>query len=197
MKSKKNVKKIEEKDELVRSLKATKGSLIGFATLIILFSVFFLGHLIISGTGTILSLKTKGIETTLLNESSVKFISLIKGYSTSEVFNIFSKEWTTVSGAILDIILPLIVALIAIIALIYSSYKLLFFAKKIANDKTLFTIENLKIIKKIRKSAVCSCFLLFIVFDLGFINWLMAEISFEVIIYLFKYCIEMNQTKNE
>lgn len=146
-------------------------------------------------TGSILS-STK--EELLENESTVEYISKINTDTMSEARE-YILDMDDPGFFVFDkVILPSIIVVVAFILLIVLSKKMLDFLKDAKSNKTLFTTDKLYILKNIRYIFLVIGLLFILGFNFTFlIFFLVLEILLEFILYLFNYCVSIENNNDE
>ncbi len=146
-------------------------------------------------TGSILS-STK--EELLENESTVEYISKINTDTISEAREYILDMNDSGFFAFDKVILPSIIVVVAFILLIVLSKKMLDFLKDAKSNKTLFTTDKLYILKNIRYIFLVIGLLFILGFNFTFlIFFLVLEILLEFILYLFNYCVSIENNNDE
>lgn len=183
--------KIMKLNDILSSLKVV-------AIILMIFSAIATITIVVLSTLTTLSVATSTNEQLLKNDSVIDFIAKMNSYSISGandvINNIGSKGWFIT----FYVILPSLFVIAAFVCLIVFSKKLLNFIKDVKTNKSLFTTEKLNALKKLRAVLLSAGLLFFLAFDFSyFIIYLILELTLEIILYLFNYCVKVENSKEK
>lgn len=183
--------KIMKLKDIITSLKI-------ISIIMIVFSAIASIVVMVLGALTTLSVVTSSNEQLLKNDSAVDFIAKMNSYSFSEAKDAIAEIGNKGVFVAFDVIIPSLLVIAAFISLLICCKKILDFIKNVKSNKGLFTDEKLNELKKIRATLLTAGLLFFLAFDFSyFIIYLILELTLEIILYLFNYCVKVENSKEK
>ena len=196
---KKNIKARWADSDRIMKLKDITRSLKWISILVMIFCTIFSLLILVEGTLTTLDFNTKTKEQILNDENIIDYMAKINDYSIldaqktiSEIENSGNKTFIM----IFDIIIPSLTVLLALGLILAFCKALLDFIKDVKSNKSLFTLEKLNSLKKARTILLTAFLFFWIVFGFKYFTiYLVLEITVEIILYLFDYCVKVENGK--
>lgn len=193
----KKSKKILDEDifdlkEIIFSVKILSivGVILGFIFLLLT------GYYCVASTKYILNSTPEEIQNDKL---TVNYISKINDYSiedTKEIIGGIGDVGSKNEFLLIEMVVPTITVILILILIIIFSKKSFDFVRNVISNKELFTKEKLESLKKLRAILLDIFFILILAYKLYYIFiYLIIELGFEIIVYLFKNCVE-RENKN-
>lgn len=130
-------------------------------------------------------------ESLLKNDFIINYIAKVNCYSISDIKDLIINMTSQVGFITLDVIIPSLIVLIILIIMVIFCFYIVDFIRGVESDKTLFTEEKLRKLKKVESLLLLASVLLILAFDISyFILCLILEIALEFVLYLFNYCVK-------
>ena len=183
------------KEKEINKSKKIKSAITGVKTItwlgMIMYCMMFLATIIGSASYFFLASSKYSIEEIKNNEAIINYVSDINNYSYGETIEVLSSIDDNVSFVVVEIIIPTVFNLIGYILIIISLKEILALTKNVIDNKSLFTEDKNRLLKKIIIQTYIA--LLFIIDN--FILWLGIGIILEIMQYMFNYCVQLTKDK--
>jgi len=166
----------------------------GFNLLVWIFLIltcFVSTTLIVRSTLNSLNVSNSSIEEIKNDELLMDYVSYINNYDYIETTSVFSNIEDKTELVVIEIILPTIIMLFGNVLLIISLKELLDLTKNVTDNQTLFTSDKYQLFKKFILNTIIALFLIL----KNLIIWLLIVTLFEIIEYVFNYCVYLTNNK--